>query len=227
MMVKRTIVSVPLAAVMIGVLFYAFNQFDSHSSARVPALLDRALNEPQNFGTVLAYRNAMGVLFEGPTTFLLGVGPFGYSNPISMGQSRDDGPLAGLTRSELLQDPRESGEDARVTLATSLAVEFGAPAFIVVACLYLVVLAATHSAAVRSQDRTVRRYAAVAVPALLLLLAVGTFSLFGTISSLSLSWPVMILAGATCRLDARSRAIAKRQSLERRQVLIGSWQGAI
>ena len=32
MMVKRTLVSVPLAAVMLGVLFYAFNQFDNLSS---------------------------------------------------------------------------------------------------------------------------------------------------------------------------------------------------
>jgi hypothetical protein len=226
MMVKRTVVSVPLAAVMLGAVFYAFDQFDNLSSARVPALLDRALTEPQSFGTVAAYRNALGVMLESPRTFLLGVGPFGYSNPISMGQSREDGPLGRLTRSELLQGQGESGEDARVTLLTSLAVEFGAPAFIVAACLYLGVLAATHSTAVRCQDAIVRRYAAVAVPALLLLLAVGTFSLFGSFSSLSLSWPVMILAGVTSRLDARIRASATRAAAERRRRPVGNLQGA-
>jgi hypothetical protein len=226
MMVKRTVVSVPLAAVMLGALFYAFNQFDNSSSSRVPALLDRALTEPQNFGTVIAYRNAISVLLEGPRTFLLGVGPFGYSNPISMGQSREDGPLGRLTRAELLQGQGESGEDARVTLATSLAVEFGTPAFMLLACLYVGLLLNSHFVAVRSRDRTVRRYAAVAVPALLLLMAVGTFSLFGSFSSLSLSWPVMILAGVTSRLDARNRAIARRQSQERRPIPIVRLQGA-
>ena len=225
MMVKRTFVSVPLAVVILAILFQAFNQFDSLSSSRVPALVDRALTEPQNFGTVVAYRNAAGVLLEGSRTFLLGVGPFGYSNPISMGQSREDGPLGRLTRSELLQGQGESGEDARVTLATSLAVEFGAPAFIVMGCLYLVVLSTTHSTAVHAQDTSVRRYAAAAVPALLLLLIVGTFSLFGSISSLSLSWPVMILAGATARLDARHRAM-RRLSRERRRIPIAGLQGA-
>lgn len=226
MMVKRTVVAVPLAAAMVGVLFYAFNHFDNLSSERVPALLDRALTEPQNFGTVAAYRTAVGVLLEGPRTFLLGVGPFGYSNPISMGQSRDDGPLGRLMRADLVQGLGESGEDARVTLATSLAVEFGAPSFFVLAGLYLVILVKTHAVAVRSQDRTVRRYAAVAVPGLLLLLAVGTSGLFGSLSALSVSWPVMILAGVTARIDARNRAIAKRESLDRRRLLIGSLQGA-
>jgi len=226
MMVKRTAVSVPLAAVMVGALFYAFNRFDTASSARLPALLDRALTEPKNFGMVIAYRNAIGILLEGPRNFLLGVGPFGYSNPISMGQSLNDGPLGGLTRSELAQRGAEAGEDARVTLTTSLAVEFGASGLAVLGWLYLIVVVKTHSAAVRSRDPSVRRYAAVAVPILLLVLVVGTFSLFTSISSLSLSWPAMILAGATARLDARIRAIASRQSRERRRIPIGSLQGA-
>jgi hypothetical protein len=36
----------------------------------------------------------------------------------------------------------------------------------------------------------------------------------------------MILAGVTSRLDARNRAIARRQSLERRRMAIAALQGA-
>ena len=140
MMVKRTFVSVPLAAVMLGVLFYAFNQFDNLSSARVPALLDRALTEPQNFGTVYAYRNAVGGNARGAPNLPSG----GWA--VRLLESDQHGPVPGRRATGTPHAIRaaarsgESGEDARVTLATSLAVEFGVPAFMVLACLYLVVL---------------------------------------------------------------------------------------
>jgi hypothetical protein len=227
MMLKRTVVVVPLLAAMVGVGFIAFNRIDILSSNRVPLLIDRAVNDPLNFGTIVAYRNAATVLTQGPRNFLLGLGPFAYSNPISMGQSREDGALGRFTRSELAASAGESGEDARITLATSLALEFGVPAFAMVACLYLFVLIETHSAAVRSRDGTVRRYAAVAVPAVVMLLAAGTLGLFGSLSALALSWPVMILAGATCRLDARNRAFAKRHRQEHPRMPVPGRQGGV
>ncbi|MEO8257196.1 MAG: hypothetical protein ABI868_07600 [Acidobacteriota bacterium] len=227
MMFKRAVVVVPLLAAIVSVGFIAFNRIDILSSNRVPALIDRALNDPLNFGTVIAYRNAVTILTQGPRNFLLGLGPYAYSNPISMGQSREDGALGRFTRSDLASSAGESGEDARITLATSLALEFGVPAFMMLGCLYLFVLIETHLAAVRSRDGTVRRYAAVAVPGVMILLAAGTLGLFGSLSALALSWPVMILAGATCRLEARNRVLAKRHRQQRRRRPGQSAQGGV
>jgi cell division protein FtsW (lipid II flippase) len=105
-----------------------------------------------------------------------------------------------------------------VTLTTSLAAEFGVPAFIVLACLYGLVLVTTHSTAVRSRDKTVRRYSAAVVPSLVMLLGVAAVGLFGSFSSMSLSWPVMILAGATSRLEALNQANEKRRLQQRYRI---------
>jgi hypothetical protein len=128
-----------------------------------------------------------------------------------MGQSVDGGGLGRFSDPNLASDVTESGEDARVSLTTSLAVELGVPAFLVLVCLYGVVIWRVHRCT-RSTHKLIRAYGAAVTPGLLLLLATGVVAQFGSITSLALSWPLMILAGAVARLDVQHRAWMRRSA---------------
>lgn len=201
---KRTIAAVAVIATVVAVTVEGFSRIDLVSFGRMPELAERITSAPFSLGPFVAHGLAAEALLQGPSSFLLGLGPFSYSNPISGGQTREGGDLGRFTRSDLLSDAAESGEDARVTLTASLAAEFGVPAFLVLASLYGVIVWKVHQCA-RSGHRLTRAYGAAVTPGLMLLLVTGVVAYFGSITSLSLSWPLMILAGATARLHRRYR----------------------
>ena len=203
---NRATAAITLATVFSGALFMAFSRVDTRSAKRMPAFMERLANDPLSLGPIEAHRDAATRLFRGAQPLIFGYGPFSYSNPISMGQTREGGALGQYVTFSV--KPDESGEDMSVTLTTSLAVEFGLPAFFILVWMYVTIL---HSViqCTRSHDVTVRAYAAAAVPALVLLLASAALAQFGSISALSLSWPVMLLSGAVCRLAADTRLVTQ------------------
>jgi hypothetical protein len=152
------------------------------------------------------------LLLQGPSVFLLGLGPFSYSNPIGMGQTLEGRRLAGRVEKDLIPDSIEPGEDTRVTLATSAAVELGVPALIVPAFLYWRIWSTVH-ACIWPGPAILNEQAANLTAALTLILGTGLLAQFGSISAISLTVLTMLLAGATCRLAARRPAACARGEL--------------
>jgi hypothetical protein len=93
----------------------------------------------------------------------------------------------------------EKGDETRITLSSSLLAELGAPAFALFAMMYGLVAAALVRGAT---DRrvVVRAQAAGALAGVAILSLIFLTSLFGSIEMMSVSWPLMLLAGMTCRL---------------------------
>jgi hypothetical protein len=205
---KRTIAAVLVIVMMTGALFAAFVRVDVRSSGRMPAFAERMINDPWSFGPIVAHRNAVSLLLQGTWTPFFGLGPFSYANPISLGQILKGGALSRNVRPELLMNSTESGEDTTVTLTTSLAVELGLPAFLCLAGLYVVILVNTHRCT-RSSDNLVRAYGAAMATAMILLFSVTVLTATDLFSTLSFPCPVMIVAGATCRLASDHRALAR------------------
>ena len=206
---KRTLIAALVVAIMTTMIFREFARIDFRSSARLPDFVQRVADNPASLGLLAGYRDAIALLLKEPGTFLFGLGPFSHSNPISMGQTLEGGALSVAARPDLVARSGESGEDTRVTLMTALAAELGFPALIALAVLYAMIVRRLHRCT-RSREPVVRAYAAALVPSLLLVLGSGVLGLFGSISSLSLTWPLMLVGGATARLHSRAAALDPR-----------------
>jgi hypothetical protein len=98
----------------------------------------------------------------------------------------------------------EKGESTRITLTSSLLGEFGLPAFLIVAVMYLSIGRAVWRTAFHNRlDIRARTAGLLASAALLGLIPLA--SLFGSLDLMSVSWPVMLLSGMICREAADSR----------------------
>jgi hypothetical protein len=194
--------SIAAAVVLVGV---AFSQVDVLSSDRLGDLGDKVRNDPQSLGPWRAHESALGKIDKDLSTLALGMGPFRFANPISVGQITTAGRLSRSASGEVLAIADEKGEETRITLSSSLLAEFGVPAWIVAAILYFTVGRALWRAA-NHDSLDIRGRAAGLVAAGSILFLIPLTSLFGSFDVISVSWPMMLLSGILCREAARSDA---------------------
>ena len=193
-------IAVALVIALVGV---AFAQFDLISSARMGDLGTKVLSNPQSLGPFQAHEAALTKIARDLPTLVLGVGPFRFANPISVGQVLVDGRLGRSASGELLAVQDEKGEDTRITLSSSLLGEFGVPAFVIVGLMYVAIgRAVWRSAFNDSLDIRARTVGLLAGGSILALTPLT--SLFGSLDVMSVSWPVMLLSGLICREAALS-----------------------
>jgi hypothetical protein len=187
------------AVVLIGAgVTVAFSQIDLLSSDRLGDLGHKLVNEPQTLGPLQAHEVAIRKVSVDLPTLALGLGPFRYANPISVGQVLAAGRLGQLATSDLLAINDEKGEQARVTLSSSLLAEFGVVACIVIGLMYMGIGRAVWQCT--SDPRLhIRSRGAGLLAAVVLLALIPLTSLFGSLEVMSVSWPVMLLSGALCR----------------------------
>jgi hypothetical protein len=182
-------------------VFVVFSRVDLLSYQRMGDFLTGVQEDPARFGPIRAHAGALAVISGSPRTLFLGLGPFSYANPISVGQVLEQGRLSAQARDDLLAIGDEKGERTRVTLTSSLLAEFGPIAFTLLMVTYFRLGFAVWRAA-SATSAHVRARAGAALAGLVLLAGLMVTSLFGSIDVLSLSWVVMLNAGLSCRLAA-------------------------
>lgn len=193
------------AAVAIGLVAFAFTQVDVLSSDRLGDLGDKVRNDPQSLGPFRAHEAALAKAGRDLTTLAVGMGPFRFANPISVGQVLTDSNLGKSASGEVLAVADETGELTRITLSSSLLAEFGLPAWIIAVVLYGTVARAVWRS-MKHPALDIRARGAGLVAAGSVLLMIPMASLFGSLEVISVSWPVMLLSGLVCREAALSDA---------------------
>lgn len=188
-----------VAVVLVGVaVAVAFSQFDLLSSNRLGDLGYKLRHEPQSLGPLQAHEVAIRKVSVDLPTLTLGLGLFRYANPISVGQVLAEGRLGKLASSDLLPINDEKGEQARVTLSSSLLAEFGVVACIVIGLMYLGVGRAVWRCTTDNR-LDIRSRSAGLLASGSLLAMIPLTSLFGSLEVMSVSWPIMLLSGVLCR----------------------------
>lgn len=186
------------AALAVAIVGVAFTQVDVLSSNRMGDLGDKVRNDPESLGPFRAHEAALTKIARDLPALALGVGPFRFANPISVGQVLDDGRLGRSASGEVLAVEDEKGEQTRITLSSSLLGEFGVPAFFIVGLMYLAIgRAVWRTASHERLDIRARTAGLLACGSILALTPLA--SLFGSLDVMSVSWPVMLLSGVICR----------------------------
>lgn len=184
------------ACLAVGAVGNAFTHIDEISYSRLGDFEDRLLNSPQNLGPMAAHTVAITKIAREVPTLLLGLGPFHFANPISVGQV--EGNLALKANNDVLAIGEEKGEQARITLSSSLLAEFGLPAFTIVLMIYFAIGQAVWRCRLTANEDV--RWRAVGLIASGFILGVLPFtSLFGSFDVMSVTFPLMMLAGIVCR----------------------------
>lgn len=194
--------AVAMAVAIVGV---AFSQIDIISSDRLGDLGDKVRSDPESLGPFRAHQVALTKIGRDLPTLALGMGPYRFANPISVGQVLDAGRLSRSASGEVLAVEDETGESTRITLSSSLLGEFGVPAFVVVVLMYAGIGRALWRT-VFSQRLDIRARAVGLVASGSILAMIPLASLFGSLDVISVSWPFMLLAGLICREHALSAA---------------------
>lgn len=203
-LIKKLALNWVLICVLLVGGYFIFMNIDLLNTEKVGEAVISLLENPSDFGPIAAQFNAISIVADNPTTILLGMGPFSYGNSISMGQTLEGGSLQELVLSALMLSQGESGESVGITLTTSLLVELGLFAFIILTITYAAVVGSVWRC-VHSKDRLNRAYAVGLLGCLLILLLTAAVALFGGFDTMSVSWPVMLLAGITCRIEAENK----------------------
>ena len=186
------------AALTVAIVGFAFTQIDVLSSERMGDLGDKLQNDPESLGPFQAHKGALAKIGRDLPTLALGLGPFRFANPISVGQIIDSGRLAQSASGEVLAVEDEKGEATRITLTSSLLGEFGLPAFVIVMVMYLAIGRALWRTAFHHRFDIRARTAGLLASGSLLAL-IPFVSLFGSVEVMSVSWPFMLLSGLICR----------------------------
>lgn len=186
------------SALTVAIVAFAFIQVDVLSSDRLGDLGDKVQNDPQSLGPLRAHEAALTKIGRDLPTLALGLGPFRFANPISVGQVVDAGRLATSASGEVLAIQDETGELTRITLSSSFLAEFGIPAFVIIGLMYLSIARAVwRTASHHRLDIRARTAGLLAGGSLLALIPLT--SLFGSLEVMTLSWPLMLLSGLICR----------------------------
>jgi hypothetical protein len=191
------------AAMAVGIVGVAFSQIDIISSDRLGDLGDKVRSDPESLGPFRAHQVGLIKIGRDLPTLALGMGPFRFANPISVGQVLDAGRLSRSASGEVLAIQDETGESTRITLTSSLLGEFGLPAFVVVLLMYSGIGRALWRT-VFNQQLDIRARAVGLVASGSILAMIPLASLFGSFDVMSVSWPFMLLAGIICREHALS-----------------------
>lgn len=192
--------AVAMAIAIVGV---AFSQIDIISSDRLGDLGAKVRSDPESLGPFRAHQVALLKVGRDLPTLALGMGPYRFANPISVGQVLDAGRLSRSASGEVLAIEDETGESTRITLTSSLLGEFGVPAFLVVLLIYCGIGRALWRT-VFNQRLDIRARAVGLVAAGSIVAMIPFASLFGSLDVISVSWPFMLLAGLICREHALS-----------------------
>lgn len=191
------------AALTVAIVMIAFSRIDVLSSEHLAGVEEKLREDPAALGPLQAHREALSKVARDLPTFVLGVGPFQFANPVSVGHVLDDDSPWKLASSDILSEEGERGDQTRITLTSSLLVELGLPAFLIVTLMYFAMWRAVWRACQSvHKEISTRAAGCLACGAILMLTAI--FSLFGSIDVMSVSWPLMLLSGIVCRIDARS-----------------------
>jgi hypothetical protein len=188
--------------VVIGV---AFTQVDVLSSDRMGDLGEKVRKDPQSLGPFRAHQAALGKIARDLPTLALGLGPFRFANPISVGQNLEEGGsrLANAASGELLAIADEKGEETRITLTSSLLGEFGIPAFLAAIVMYVTIIRTVWRTTYHRQlDIRTRGAGLIACWTIVGLTPIA--SLFGSFDVISVSWPLLLLSGMLCSEAANS-----------------------
>jgi len=180
-----------------------FAQYDTISSNRIRDVWDKLVSNPTSFGPIPAHKLAYDLITQQVSSSVLGRGPFSVANPMSVG--RVDGQFSSGLRADLLALRNESGEDALVTLTSSLLAEYGILAFGCVTLMYAAIGREVWRATKHPNLSISTRARGVAASGTVFALVVAA-SLFGSLDALSLTWCLMLPAGLLCREPARLRA---------------------
>lgn len=183
--------------------YFVFTTFDVLSVEKLDSVILAIWEHPMEFRPIAAQINAFNQVINDPSNIFLGTGPFSYGNSISMGQTLEGGSLAGTIISMLIALPGESGESADITFTTSLIVEYGLLAFIIIVISYIIIVMSLWRC-LDSAEKTNRAYALGLIGCLLIFFLTGSVTLIGGLDVISVSWPVMLLAGITCRNEAEN-----------------------
>lgn len=187
------------AVVLVGVsVAVAFSQIDLLSSNRLGDLGYKLVNEPRSLGPLQAHEVALRKVSTDLPTLTLGLGLYRYANPISVGQVLAEGRLGKLADTNLLAINDEKGEQARVTLSSSLLAEFGIVACLAIGIMYLGIGRAVWRCTADPR-LDIRSRSAGLLASGVLLAMIPLTSLFGSLEVMSVSWPVMLLSGVLCR----------------------------
>jgi hypothetical protein len=207
---RKRLVPITAAVVLLIVGGFAFSDIDRNSSARVGDVFTKLSANPLNFGPIAAHVASLGVVATSGKTFLVGNGPYSYANPISVGQGLGAGQLAKFAQSSLLPQAFESGESTKITLTSCVLAELGFPAFVILVWAYLAIGLAVWRAR-QSTDPEQVAFATGLTGWWLILILTALMSMFGSLDIISISWPVMFLAGMTCRIGSGETELSRRQ----------------
>ncbi len=206
---RKRIVPITATLILICIMGLAFSDLDTFNSARVGDVFAKIKANPLNFGPISAHVNALWGLSKAPKALLLGEGPYSYANSVSVGQGLAAGNLSKFAQSSLLLQYGESGESTKVTLTSSVLAELGLPAFLILLGAYfgigLAVWRQRHSS-----DPEQVAYATGLTGVWLILMLTALTALFGSLEVISISWPVMFVAGITCRIGAANEKADRR-----------------
>lgn len=213
-MVRRIFILILALVLLAAIGLYSFVNLDRLSAGRMSAVIDKITSDPGSFGPVISHVEAFNLILKSPVNIGFGLGAFSYANPISYGQTLEQGSLSGFARDYLvLSGSSLHGEDALVTLTSSILAEFGLPAILVLTLGYLWIGQSVWHAR-RGGDAEQLAYSVGLMGCWLILMLTALTSIFGSLDVISVSWPVMLLMGMTSRLatPARKPALARGKS---------------
>ncbi len=199
--IRKRIVPITALVLVVIAMGLAFSDLDSFNNARAGDVITRIREEPLQFGPIASHLNALDFVWETPRTFLFGQGPYSYANPVSVGQGLAAGELGKYARSSLLLEYGESTESAKVTQTSGVFAELGFPALVVLLAAYLTIGWAVWRERTSSNPEQVA-YATSLTGCWLILMLTAIVTLSGSFDTISIAWPVMFLAGITCRIGS-------------------------
>jgi hypothetical protein len=202
---QRVGIGVVAVVFALGILGASFTRFDTRNATRTLAIGQVVLRRPALIGPVQAHVLAWGRISRDPATALFGVGPFGWGNPISIGQIRSFGALGHFAADVLIAGKGEAGESSRITTTSSLLAEFGLVATLLAAIMYGAIGVAVWRT-VRVPDLEGRAWGSALACFVIVFTLQAVTGLFGSIEVISVSWPAMFLAGMRARDVARESA---------------------
>ena len=210
---RRLISALVLLLAISIIIYFVFPLIDDLSAGYLPVFVARVFSNPlDSLGPIGAHQTALKVLMSNPGAILVGMGPFSMANPISVGQILTGGALSQYAANNFLAAIGDHGDAARITLTSSLIMEFGLVSFLMIVMLYGSI-GRNLWRCCNSHDLVVRMNATAVTACFFLLFSMSFITLFGSIDVISQSWVVMLFAGQISRRGAVANTLTRRQAI--------------